>query len=453
MELILELGQVIITTFSYTFLTPFYWMVLILIFIQHRRMAGMEKKLFGRTINRIWPQLYGSIGLGAAGGFLASLMFVLLGLSLEQMGLIYIWPVAILLLFVNPRYLCFSYAGGIVALFGVLVKLLSLYSPSLATFPLTEGLFKIHVPALLALIALLHLIESLLIYLGGHWNSSPVYFKKPEGQVVGGFTLQRFWPLPLVALMVTAVLSSEIAGVSMPEWWPIIKAALKPGPGETLQYMAVPVVAGLGYADLAVSSSPREKSVVSARYLAIYSLVLLAVAIAAELNSWLTLPGILLAPLGHEWVIIHGQRRESSKRPIYLSPPRGTGVMMVIPGSAADQAGLKSGDIILKINGEELPGGSPDLFSLIKRSYFMTLMEIDRKGRIFSVVLKKPPSGEIESRPHRCPTPPSYFSTLHWGAELGIIAAPPPDCPVYVEIKTPTFLNPLRRLFGQRDKR
>ncbi|HHX86821.1 MAG TPA: PDZ domain-containing protein [Firmicutes bacterium] len=451
MELIRELGQVIITTFAYTFTTPFYWIVVFLIFMQNQRLAGMEKKLFGRVINKIWPQLYGSIGLGALGGFLASLAVVFLGISLEQMGLMYIWPVAILLLFINPRYLCFSYAGGIVALSSLLIRLLSLYFPSITGYSLTEGLLKIHVPALLALIALLHLMESLLIYLSGHWGSSPVYFKGPRGQVVGGFTLQRFWPLPLVALLVTVVLSSEIVGVNMPEWWPIIKTGLEPGAGETLQYLAVPVVAGLGYADLAVSTSPREKTGISARYLAVYSILLLAAAVSAEFIPVLTLPGILLAPLGHEWVIIHGQRREFSNRPLYTSPSRGVSLMMVIPGSPADQAGLKPGDIILKVNGEE-PAGL-DLFSLIQRSYFMTLLEVDRGGRLISVVLKKSPAKEPEAKPPLFSATPDHLSPLYWGAELGIIITPPPDCPVYVEIQRPTFLSPLRRLWSRWAKR
>ncbi len=445
MTMIKELAQVIITTFGYTFLTPFYWVVVFIVFIQHRRQADLEKKLFGRPISRIWPQLYSSIGLGALGGFLAGLTMILLGLSLEQMGLVYVWPVAILLLFVNPRYLCFSYAGGIVALFSMAIKFLSLYFPFLTGSPLTEGLLKIHVPALLALIALLHLMESLLIYLGGHWNPSPVYFKGIGDRVVGGFALQRFWPLPLVALMVSVILSSEISGVSMPEWWPIIKAPFELGPGQTLQYMAVPVVAGLGYADLAISVSPKEKSAASARCLAIYSLLLLVAAVAAEFRPWFTLPGILLAPLGHEWLIVHGQRKEHSRPPLYSPPPRGAGVMMVIPGSPADRAGLKSGDIILRVNGEELLSGM-ELFPLIQRGYFMTLLEVDRGGRAVSVILKRSLAGKTGTDPLPAPAAPEYLSRLYRKAELGIIVAPPPDCPVYVEIKTPTFLSPLRRL-------
>lgn len=126
--------------------------------------------------------------------------------------------------------------------------------------------------------------------------------------------------------------------------------------------------------------------------------------------------------------------------------------MMIIPGSPADRAGLKPGDIILKVNGEELATGL-DLFSLIQRSYFMTLLEVDRGGRMVSVVLKKSPARELEAKPSLFSATPDHFSPLYWGAELGIIVTPPPDCPVYVEIKTPTFLSPLRRLLSQRVKR
>ena len=289
--LIKELAQVIITTFSYTFITPFYWVVVLLVFFQHQRLAGLEKKLFGRTVNRIWPQLSSSIGLGALGGFLAGLMMVFLGLSLEQMGLIYIWPVAILLLLVNPRYLCFSYAG-IVALLSILIRLITEYFPSLAGHipPVADGLLKIHIPALLALIALLHLMESLLISLSGHWGFSPVYFKRSGEEVVGGFTLQRFWPLPLVALLVSVVITKDIVGVSMPEWWPVIKSTLQP-PCETLQYLAALV----GRPDMPTwpHQPPREKRLLGPPFG--IQCGFWAVAIAG-IHPRLTLPGILFAP-------------------------------------------------------------------------------------------------------------------------------------------------------------
>ncbi|MCJ7806426.1 MAG: PDZ domain-containing protein, partial [Clostridia bacterium] len=266
MQLLVEISQIFMTTFMLAMFMPIFWIVLSLVYMQYRRQAATEEKLFGRIINRVGRQMLLSIGLGVLGGFAASVILIFMGLSLEQIGLYFIWPVALLLLLVNPRYLCFSYAGGIVAVVALVARhvVVPLF-PVVTQYTVVEALLKIHIPALLVLIGLLHLIEALLIYVGGHWGSSPIYLKSTGGEVIGAFSLQQFWPMPLVALMIALVAQTEIVGVNMPEWWPILQSTLQPGDGQSLQYMVIPVAAGLGYADMALSSTPRERSAFSAR--------------------------------------------------------------------------------------------------------------------------------------------------------------------------------------------
>ncbi|MEW5783526.1 MAG: PDZ domain-containing protein [Bacillota bacterium] len=448
MQLLLQLGQIFLYTYMAALVSPILWIVIFLVYLQYKRAAAMEQRFFGRVINPIKKQMISSLGLGLLAGFLASLVLILLGLSLEQIGLYFIWPVALVMLFINPRYLCFSYAGGIVALTAILFRSIVVpLIPAVAANPLVEALLKIHIPALLGLIGLLHFMEALLIYIGGHRGCSPLYYKHPQGDVVGGFSLQRFWPLPLVALLVTVILQTDQVGVDMPGWWPVIKSVVQPGFGEILQYMAVPVAAGLGYGDLALSSTPREKSIASAKALALYSIVLLGVAVAAEFYPLLTLPGVLLAPLGHELLIVRGNRRELTRRPLYRPEEEGAAVMMVIPGSPADQAGLRDGDRILKMNGMPVHG-CRDLLEGLEQSYFMVLLEGRRNAEEdFSAVLKKQqPAGAPPVSLSRQPPPESRspaYSALHRCAAQGLILAPSARMPVYVETRR---TSPLRGL-------
>lgn len=449
---IFELGRIFIFTFILNLVSPVFWLVVFLVFLQYRRVAGMERRLFGRPVNNVATQVLASLGLGLLGGFLASILMVFMGLSLEQIGLYFIWPVALLLLLIHPRFLCFAYAGGIVAVNVMLFRFVVRFYPALADYRVVDSLLKIHIPALLVLIGLLHLMEAMLIYIGGHWGSSPLYYKRPGGEVVGGFSLQRFWPLPLVALLVTIVLQTDSAGVSMPQWWPVIKSTIQPDLGQTLQYMAIPVAAGLGYGDLALSSTPREKSIVSARYLALYSAVLLGMAVTAEFYPLVTLPAVLLAPLGHELLIVYGNRREFSREPRYLSTPGRVRLMVVLPDTAAARAGLGEGDIILKVNGTPVQN-QQELIQKIEDSYFMVLLEGTRGGADFSTVLKKGGSGAQTARstfnPETTPAAPGA-SFLHRGAGLGLIMAPSSRSSVYVETKsTSTVMGWLRRLTGR----
>ncbi len=449
MQPLLEISQIFITTFLFAFIMPIFWIVLFLVYLQYRRQAATEKQLFGRSINGVGKQMFMSIGLGLVGGFAASAVLVFMGLSLEQIGLYFIWPVALLLLLVNPRYLCFSYAGGIVAAMVLLARYIIVpLFPVLSENVVFESLLRIHIPALLVLIGLLHLIEAMLIYCGGHWGSSPVYLKKDDGEVVGAFSLQRFWPLPLVALLATVVAQPEIVGVSMPEWWPILQTTLQPGEGESLQYMIVPVAAGLGYGDMVISSTPRERTTFSAKHLAFYSLALLILAVGSEFFSPLVLLGVIFAPLGHEMLILYGKKKEESRPPRYRQGEAGVTLMMVLPGTSACESGLLQDDVILRVNGDPVTDNR-DLLEKIEASYFMVFLEGARGGKPFSVVLKKKTREELngkDSFPDRLKSSRLSYSLLHRSTELGLIPVPASDSGVYLELRKPDPLAGFKRL-------
>ncbi len=449
MHLFLEISQIFVTTFMLALIMPIFWIVLFLVYLQYRRQASMEEKLYGRSINPVGKQMLMSVGLGLVGGFGASAILVFMGLSLEQIGLYFIWPVALLLLLVNPRYLCFSYAGGIVAVMVLLVRyaFLPLF-PGLGENVVIESLMRIHIPALLVLIGLLHLAEALLIYLGGHWGSSPIYLKRDNGEVVGAFSLQRFWPLPLVALLVTVVAEPEIVGVSMPGWWPILQPAMEPGEGQSLQFMIVPVAAGLGYGDMVFSSTPRERTAFSAKCLAFYSVVLLVIAVGSEFFPPLVVPGVIFAPLGHEMLILYGKNKEENRIPRYRQVKPGVTVMMVLPDTPAHVADLRQDDIILKVNGHPV-ADNRELLEKIESSYFMVLMDGIRDNQPFSAVIKKQTREEASANgtfQDRLNSSRSHYSILHRSAALGIIPVPAPDSPVYLEVRKPDPLARFRRL-------
>ncbi|RYD07115.1 hypothetical protein N752_00605 [Desulforamulus aquiferis] len=120
--------------------------------------------------------------LWPAGGVIASYLMLVIGLTLSGSGLLYLWPLAILLMLIDARFLCFAYAGGI-----------------LAFSSLVFGWPNVSVPQVLGLVAILHMVEAFLIYVSGHQGAVPTFIKNTEGKVVGGFALQKFWPIPLTA--------------------------------------------------------------------------------------------------------------------------------------------------------------------------------------------------------------------------------------------------------------
>ncbi|MBQ2114747.1 MAG: PDZ domain-containing protein, partial [Selenomonadales bacterium] len=84
--------------------------------------------------------------------------------------------------------------------------------------------------------------------------------------------------------------------------------------------------------------------------LAFYSIGLLALALlSAEVTS-LQLFAALCAPIGHELLIQKENEREMKEEPIFIHPDRGVRLLATVADSPAQKAGLKSGDVITRLN-------------------------------------------------------------------------------------------------------
>jgi len=272
---------------------------------------------------------------GIAGGLFGSVLLTIAGISVFEIGISYLWIAAVVLMLVQQRFLCFAYAGGLLSL-----------SKLIFGFP------AVSVAQVMGLVAILHMVEAMLILFSGHLEARPVYVRTKQGQIVGGYNLQKFWPLPLVALAAWIVPSQEViqGTVAMPEWWPLIKTELLSGQGETL-YMMLPVIAALGYGDIALTALPRYKTRRAALELGGYSIILFLLAVAASNAPQLAILAALFGPLGHELIIYIGQRREMGGRPVFVQPEQGVMVLHVPRNSPLKKAGIRNGDIILTVNG------------------------------------------------------------------------------------------------------
>lgn len=313
-----------------------FWAVVFLVLLQYKRAAEREQRQFG--INKItpWREVLYSLAFGVAGGLIGSMLLVYLGVIFDMSGgdFLYLWVVSLLLAMWHPRYICFAYSGGLIGLSFLLF-----------------GWPRVNIAAILALIAVLHLVESLLIWMDGASAASPIAFRREQGDTVAGFSLQRFWPVPLAVLLLVPMPPEAMGpGVEMPDWWPLLPVAAQ----LNLEDAAIglfPVVAGLGFTDVAVARGATEKSRTTAGLLLLYSVVLLALAVAGAHSPWLLWPAVLFSPLAHEALIMISLRRELAAPPRFKQPDDGVQVLDVVPGSPAAGAGLASGSVIVEVEG------------------------------------------------------------------------------------------------------
>ncbi len=355
--ILLLMGRVMMETITSPFFISVYLLLFTIVCWQYKRMENISEKLIESNDRLFLRSAFLSSVVGIFGGCLGSMLLIIVGINLENIGFAYLWVLALLLMLINPRFLCFAYAAGILSLFSLLFS-----------YP------DISIPHLLALVAILHMIESFLILLNGHSYPIPLYVKKKD-QIVGGFNLQKFWPLPLMALVgVYSINPSD--GLAMPQWWPLLQGYA----GMTDQtFTLLPVVAILGYGEITTTSPPVWRVKKSSRNLFVYSLILLLLAWLSCRMPVLTIAAALFSPLGHELVIWLGMREEYNRKPLYTKSQAGLRVLNVRPGSPAQRAGIAERDIILTVNGFNV-----DHYSVVReliRTASNVTLEVKRDGQ------------------------------------------------------------------------
>lgn len=355
----INLIWLIIKSIALMILNPFMWLIVAFIYFQYKRNVEIERHMVGKEQTSLKDQVLDSVIYGFLIGILGSIVIVFLGITIDNIGIEYVFPLAILLMLINPRYICFSYAGGIVSLISLIT-----------------GYPNVNVSGLMAIVGILHLMEGILIYLDGAANSVPVFVRLKNGNVAGGYTMQKFWPIPFIALSTTTAILGGASSINMPDWWPLL------GPSSNLKdivFIMMPVVAALGYGDIALTEMPKKRAHRSSIRLLGFSLILIGLSLLSikiYIFKWIA---AIFGPLAHELIIIIGQREEKTKKPLFEYQDIGLMVLSVVKNSPAEQIGIKPGDVVLKINDIQI-NSEDDIKRLLSTNptiLFITVREAD----------------------------------------------------------------------------
>ncbi|WZL72140.1 PDZ domain-containing protein [Clostridiaceae bacterium 35-E11] len=330
---VLTLLQMALISILTTFLNPLFWIVMLLVYIQYKRIHSMEIQILGEQRRSLKDKMVNAFITGMVGGIIGTIIIMLLGITIETRDFKFILPLAILLMLINVRYICFSYAGGLLALASLIF-----------------GAPKLNVSSILAIVAVLHLIESVLIWTDGDKDAVPIFMENKKYGVVGGFMLQRFWPIPFAILLFMLGPLEGAREINLPEWWPLFKADKAGIDIKNISLQMAAVVAALGYGDMALSSIPKEKCRKSAKRLFVYSVALLLLSVISIKLYIFKFLAAFFAPVAHELLIIYGQKEEERCHPIFRHHRSGVTVLDIQEGLPGQIMGIEQGDVILKIN-------------------------------------------------------------------------------------------------------
>ena len=230
---------------------------------------------------------------------------------------------------------------------------------------------------MMAVVAVLHMIESMLIYIDGHSFSTPIITRTEDNNICGGFYLQKFWPIPMIVIVAVLGRDVPINTGTLPAWWP---AFIPEGLSiQTVILRLTGLVAVLGYGDMTLSRMPKEKNKIAAGRLALYSFVLLVLSLLSSEIYAFKFVAAIFAPLAHEGLILYSQREEKSRKRLLEAGDAGTMVIFVKKDGVGYKLGLKPGDRIIKINNIPLLEDK-DLDSFLQKRPSVIWLEVMHAG-------------------------------------------------------------------------
>lgn len=280
-----------------TLLSPFFIVVFLIIYYQYHQIIRGDKNLSNIKKSTLLVTLNATF-YGIVGGFITTIAFIYLEVVVIPKDFMYILAVAIVLSLINPRFMCFAYGGSLVYLSSMII-----------------GYPKLMNKNIMIVVATLHLVESLLIFINGNKDHQPGYFENRNGYV-GGFNMNRFWPVPFVIFIGDGLI-------------------------QPITLMAI-----LSYGDYTLGNSSR-KTIFTSIMLGLYSISLLMIARSSS--------NLFIAPLfaigGHEFIMILNKFIEDRRTPLFSSPLKGVRILEVSRNSVCKDVGIKVGDIIIDVNG------------------------------------------------------------------------------------------------------
>jgi hypothetical protein len=316
-------------------------------------------------------------------GVLGCLVMISLGLSINNTWYIFLlFPISVGLSLINFRYICFSYSATVMGFMALVFNGQRLWGITLPSI-------NVNVTSLIALVGVLHLMESVLIFFVGAKDCIPVISKRND-TVILGHILQKYWPLPIAFLILTeGTVSTDI--IEMPIWWPLINdVSLLAG---SFYFSLTPIVGALGYSSVSFTERPEKRAKKTALLLFAYSIIIITLSVIADDNRILTVIDLVLMASIHEGIILYEKWFEKRGEPVFPVPSKGVRIMYVLEKGAADIMGMQRGDIIKSINNIEIEDFK-HFRTVMKNKYtFLWIEIINYKGDIITKEYKAYPNG------------------------------------------------------------
>lgn len=348
----------------------------ILFYLKNKKISAIQRMTIGERINSPLELTLSQIVLGILAGAIGTIILTILGVTFkENSGIEFLFIISILMLFYKKKFISFAYTGAILGAIGIVMNIVQVIVGK-------KLYFDVDILALTTFIAVIYIIEALLIMIDGGRGAIPVFTKK-DNKIIGGFSFNRYWVLPIAILMIfnnELISSSSTIAIETPNWWPIIKTNGILDLLTTVMMACIPLYGVMGYNSITFTKEKNKKPLLSGLLIFILGISILVIAQLSRLNIIGQIIAVAFMPLAYEFIIRYDRKLENdNNHHLYVSDDEGIMILEVAPNLPGYEAGIRSGDKILSINGTSVTSEA-DILKAAKDGMFKMQLSVKKKS-------------------------------------------------------------------------
>lgn len=374
-------------TVAIAIIEPMHLLMLIIFgvifYFKNVRIVSIQKMTLGEGLNTPLELTLSQIVLGILAGAIGSIILSVLGVTFrENSGIEFIFMISILALFYKKKYISYAYSAAILGAIGITLNFISNIS-GISIF------LNVNILSLMTFVGIMYIIEGILIIFDGDRGAIPVFTKK-EDKIVGGFSFSRYWPIPIAILMIfnNSAFDTESIYLNASTWWPIVNRKEILSLLSSIMIASIPLYGILGYRNVTFTQEKKAKSLRCGSIILLYGLSVTLVAQLAGLNIIGQIIAIIYSPVAFELIMRFEYKREKNGEFLYVSDEEGVMVLEVTPNSPAYEVGIKRGDKIIEINGQNI-SSEGDIFNAAKDTIFKMSIKIkNNSGQVLEYIIQ-----------------------------------------------------------------
>ncbi|MFC7371066.1 PDZ domain-containing protein [Fictibacillus iocasae] len=355
--------------FGKLFANPFFYFFLLAAFFIGYKRVKRERKEFKVKVHPVADNLIQSLIPGLIVGLSGSIAFLAAGVAVPFGMLVLIGTLYVLIsMTTKTRFMSPAYTVAIAAAATVFMPAVDTDYDWLNGW--MQDITDTSAVTLAVVLGVLLIQEGILILWKGDKRTSPRLFKGKRGQYIGAHEATRLWILPQFLL---------IPAGNVPElsWWPLLGIG---SAGFALIWFPF----AIGYRQLVTHTVPAAAIKELGKNVLLLGVLVTAAAVgafAADLPV-LGFAAIATALTVRELITILASRKDDTKPSLFVRRNQGLIVLGVIPGTPAESMGLKTGEVIIKVNGVMMTPESNFYQAVQKNAAFCKLEVLDEQGEI-----------------------------------------------------------------------